>query len=43
MPILLYIAMWSCAFGMASCLGGSPGMGESAPAQVKRNRDQLND
>jgi hypothetical protein len=43
MPILFYIAMWSCAFGMASCLGGSPGMRESAPARVTRNRPELND
>jgi hypothetical protein len=43
MPILFYIAMWSCAFGMASCLGGSQGMGESAPERVARNRRELDD
>jgi hypothetical protein len=37
MPILFYIAMWSCAFGMASCLGGSAGMGE----RVSRDRTEL--
>jgi hypothetical protein len=36
MPILLYIALWSCAFGMASCLSGLP---ENKAAGVQAKAD----